>query len=364
MLHFGRQGKDGDGIVCAKQKIKAFICMIIVVLLTVCGSISMANRLEGVRKDNKLMIQYAAPLIASQVKPRYAIAMYVESEPTLVGLYSIARQAQATGMVSQDGIDVVVAYNSKSVVSHVIKEMHKDGLIHKIYPVNRDFIIKKVTNPGLWKGVFNKLFLFNLTDYDKLITLDTDVLIRLNIRHWFDYDTPSATQCGMEWNSGAMVISPNKTVFDALVDKLPHVQKVLNKTPNMTQNDTWNNGYGQQGFYSSYFTTSIDSAMRMKTMNTEDSVLISSLQKEEMHYFWYRRNHIFQTVHLTTTKPWKKETHPKGPISCQVLKEFESTTVGMERYNLTIDHLYLQNCANFSTIHNIGANYLRQNKVL
>ena len=47
-----------------------------------------------------------------------------------------------------------------------------EGLIHKLIPVDNSIIMKKIHNKGLWEGVFNKLFMFNFTEYDKIIQLD------------------------------------------------------------------------------------------------------------------------------------------------------------------------------------------------
>jgi len=284
-----------------------------------------------------------------QKKPRYAIAMYVDNEAPLYGLYSIAHQAQVTGMV-QDGIDIVVGVSKKFKNNPVLQQMLQDGLINQIYPFDNYIIKNKVSNPdrGLWAGVFNKLFLFNLTDYDKLIVLDWDVLLRQNIRHWFEYDTPCASQTkdNVEWNSGVMVISPNNTVYDTFLEKLPQVQRLMyvNNSINITEPDNWNSGYHDQGFLSSFYTTSTDPTMRMKTIPSENAILISSLQQQQYHYFWYRRNHIFQTIHLTTEKPWRPKTKPSNDIICQVLREFEKSLIGMDRYNISIENQYLENC--------------------
>ena len=262
-------------------------------------------------------------------------------------------------MVS-DGIDVVVGVSKTLLertprrgdmdVKHVLAKWKDEGLIHKLYVFDTDYIINIIRNSGLWGGVFNKLFLFNITEYDKLIQLDSDVLLRRNIRHWFNYDTPCAIQANdnLEWNSGAMVITPNQTLFDDLIAKLPFVKK--KGKVNLTEPDNWNSGHGQQGFLSSYFTTGVYPALRMKTMPTENAVLISSLERDQYHYFWYWRNHIFDTVHLTVQKPWNGRTKPRSPLVCQVLHEWNSSTAGMEHYNMSISHDYLQNCPNASAV--------------
>lgn len=113
-----------------------------------------------------------------------------------------------------------------------------------IYQVDRNFIIEKIPKSSkLWKGVFNKLWMFNMTDFDRLIVLDGDILMRASIKHWFDYPTPCATQAAgeIERNSSAMVIEPSNEDFDRMMQILPNASRYSNST----QRENWNSGYGQ-----------------------------------------------------------------------------------------------------------------------
>ena len=398
---------------------------------------------------------FAVPAKKKKKPPRYAIAMYVDADDHIYGLYSILKQAIRTGMVD-DGVEIVVGVSAwmmaeeerhdrtvemtapgwidsqfekleelrvkieqneadreellqgikrgslslllaekdwallaekhallaarkevakgirkfskmkkfpeSRMAARMLNRWHKDGLIHKIYPFKQNHIQDIVRDSGLWEGVFNKLFLFNLTEYDKVIRLDCDVLIRQNLMHWFDYGTPCAIQAHdeLEWNSGVMVISPNRTVFDDMVAKLPDVERVEYEGKTKDEggylfdplgSDEWNSGIGEQGFLSSYFTTNPDPSLRMKTMPTEDAICISSLQRKQMQYFWFRRNHIFSTVHMTTLKPWYQDSAPGNRVGCDVMREWVRSVDDLkERYNLTVPNLPLRNCENDDTI--------------
>ena len=194
------------------------------------------------------------------------------------------------------------------------------------------------------------------------------MFIRQNIAHWFDYATPSAIQerDTMEWNTGAMVLAPNSTVFDALLAKLPEVRKFEPKKATRDDADGWNSKDHDQGFLSSFFTLSKDPTERMKTMSTGDAVLISSLQTARMRYFWLHRNHVFSTVHLTTAKPWGSKCKPKSPLSrckpkspvvCDVLREWGLSVRGLGVYELPKEYrdltsstpAYLENCPTAAT---------------
>jgi len=389
-------------------------------------------------------------------KKRYAIAMYVDSDDHVYGLYSILRRAVTTGMVN-DGIEIAVAvskhmtdaederleaierqkpswieskmsmikdirteiesnraaisasssatttttnndnnemmdallekrdalFASKREITteiregrHIdaklpkeelpegniavrkLREWHRDGLIHTIYPINSNYIQDIVRYSGVWEGVFNKLFLFNLTEYDKIIRLDCDVLIRTNLMHWFEYDTPCAIQAHdeIEWNSGVMVITPNATVFDDMISRLPDVTRLDDDISSFDVDgpDGWNSGVGEQGFLSSYFTNSDvitnNPSLEMKTMPTENAICVSTLGRRHLRYFWHRRNHLIQTVHLTTEKPWYSDTCPTNRVQCDVLREWEESVNGIdEKYDLPIPNSYPRRCPNETT---------------
>ena len=335
-------------------------------------------RITGLRMKSETTQQLQQQ--QQQQKERYAIAVYVERYVHLYGLYGMIQQIHKLGMIAQ-GIDIVViATNTWTTTTdtdtttttstttreqslmeqgNVLKTWLQEGLIQNLIFQDHDHIIRKVKENGLWSGVFNKLVFFNLTEYDKVIGFDADILIRKNIYHWFtDFATPCAIQSKdlIEWNSGAMIIEPSSEVFDALVNKLSDVRRhIPSDASNMTKPDTWNTGFGHQGFLSSYFTVSDDPKHRMKTMGRENAILSSALTGgEKMDYFWYRRNHIFQTIHLTVTKPWllpriESKHKWRSPIICEILKEFHTSINGMEKYNLTIKNQYLIDCFNSTT---------------
>lgn len=107
-----------------------------------------------------------------QQQKKYAIATYIDGPSHMYGLYSIARQAQTTGMVSE--VVKVVVGVSKSLfegkektknnvmdVKRVLAQWKEEGFIHEIYPFDNNVIRKILWNKagGLWIGVFNKLLL-------------------------------------------------------------------------------------------------------------------------------------------------------------------------------------------------------------
>jgi alpha-N-acetylglucosamine transferase len=297
-------------------------------------------------------------------KKKYAIAVYVEKSEHLYGAYTIAQQSIKTGLYSNNDVEFVIISklkwnDEKNPNGLVLKQWLKEGLIHKLKNFDSKSVILDKINGGLWPGVFNKLLFFNLIEYDKVITLDCDIFIGQNIYHSFiDYDTPAACQSSdkLEWNSGAMVITPSTELFNALINKLPEVQPWRRRNQphikfnltNYNEPDPFLNrdsGNSDQNYLTSFFTTDTNPASKysMKTMPKQNAVLSSELLHYK--YSWYRRNHIYDIVHLAVDKPWRiREKRSNGtlksPIICMVLYEFHTSKKDIHDKYPTIDSIY------------------------
>lgn len=80
-----------------------------------------------------------------------------------------------------------------------------------------------------WNNTFDKFNLFDLSDYDKIVYLDSDVYVNQNIDELFDKPNMSAVAAGKsypgneswrELNSGVMVIEPKSGVREELIKKM------------------------------------------------------------------------------------------------------------------------------------------------
>ncbi|KAJ8429881.1 hypothetical protein Cgig2_014161 [Carnegiea gigantea] len=84
-------------------------------------------------------------------------------------------------------------------------------------------VIKRIRNPRAEKGSYNeynysKFRLWQLTDYDKLIFIDSDIVVLRNLDLLFHFPQMSATgNDGSIFNSGIMVIEPSNCTFRALM---------------------------------------------------------------------------------------------------------------------------------------------------
>lgn len=85
-------------------------------------------------------------------------------------------------------------------------------------------------NLAHWNHAFDKLFIFDLIEYDKLVYLDSDMLVLKNIDALFERPHMSAVIAGksfpgnekwVDLNAGLMVVEPERGLRAKLVDTLP-----------------------------------------------------------------------------------------------------------------------------------------------
>lgn len=90
--------------------------------------------------------------------------------------------------------------------------------------------IERIRNPRAQKKSYNeynysKLRLWQLTDYDKVIFIDADIVVLRNLDVLFYFPQISATgNDGVIFNSGVMVIEPSNCTFNMLMDSRTEVQ--------------------------------------------------------------------------------------------------------------------------------------------
>ncbi|XP_071704488.1 UDP-glucuronate:xylan alpha-glucuronosyltransferase 1-like [Rutidosis leptorrhynchoides] len=128
------------------------------------------------------------------------------------------------------------------LVDETITDYHRSGLELAGWKIRT---IQRIRNPKAEKDAYNewnysKFRLWQLTDYDKIIFIDADLLILRNIDFLFGMPEISATgNNGTLFNSGVMVIEPSNCTFNLLMD---HINEI-----------TSYNG-GDQGYLNEIFT--------------------------------------------------------------------------------------------------------------
>ncbi|XP_065020197.1 UDP-glucuronate:xylan alpha-glucuronosyltransferase 1-like isoform X2 [Musa acuminata AAA Group] len=182
--------------------------------------------------------ELAVPLKA-EVRPqtgdgtREAYATILHSAEVYVcGAIAAARSIRLAGSTR----DLVI------LVDESISDHHRSGLTAAGWKVR---VIQRIRNPKAEKNAYNeynysKFRLWQLTEYDKVIFIDADLLILRNIDFLFGMPEISATGNNATiFNSGVMVVEPCNCTFQLLMD---HINEI-----------TSYNG-GDQGYLNEIFT--------------------------------------------------------------------------------------------------------------
>uniref|UniRef100_A0A803KX48 Hexosyltransferase n=1 Tax=Chenopodium quinoa TaxID=63459 RepID=A0A803KX48_CHEQI len=113
------------------------------------------------------------------------------------------------------------------LVDESISDYHRSGLEAAGWKIRT---IQRIRNPKAEKDAYNewnysKFRLWQLTDYDKIIFIDADLLILRNMDFLFSMPEISATgNDATLFNSGVMVIEPSNCTFQLLMDHINEIE--------------------------------------------------------------------------------------------------------------------------------------------
>lgn len=134
-----------------------------------------------------------------------------------------------------------------------------------------------------------------------------------------------------------------------MLEYLPRTMRYNIRGGYQGTDDPWNSLGGQQGFMSSFFASNVTSD-KIHTMPYGHSILSSDLDdRPENAYFWQYKPEVFETVHLTRHKPWKKGSKSSNPVTCAVLKEWAESVRGAPRDKLPSLGDFLRSCSKESS---------------
>lgn len=129
-----------------------------------------------------------------------------------------------------------------------------------------------------------------------------------------------------------------------MLDYLPKTKRFNIRGGYKGKDDPWNSLGGQQGFMSAFFASNVTNDT-IQTMSYGHSVLSSDLDdRPENAYYWKHRPEVFQTIHFTRHKPWKKSSSSSNPITCAMLIEWAESVAGAPRDRLPPLGDYLKKC--------------------
>ncbi|KAF8092654.1 hypothetical protein N665_0407s0031 [Sinapis alba] len=112
------------------------------------------------------------------------------------------------------------------LVDDSITEHHRTGLESAGWKIQT---FQRIRNPKAKPNAYNewnysKFRLWQLSEYDKIIFVDADMLILRNIDFLFEFPEISATgNDGTLFNSGLMVVEPSNVTFNLLMDRVDEV---------------------------------------------------------------------------------------------------------------------------------------------
>ena len=142
----------------------------------------------------------------------------------LPGVIALGRSLRASG--TDRPLVVAVAAGVGAEVESVLE---REGLETVRLPKAIRLAGLKQSDAHHWSNTFDKLHLFALTQYRKLVYLDSDMMVLSRIDELFDWPHMSAVAAGQlvypDWvrlNSGLMVIEPREGLAEEIVATLPN----------------------------------------------------------------------------------------------------------------------------------------------
>ncbi|XP_073098513.1 putative UDP-glucuronate:xylan alpha-glucuronosyltransferase 3 isoform X1 [Elaeis guineensis] len=167
--------------------------------------------------------ELAVPLKA-KVRPRSKtgqreayVTILHSADAYVCGAITAAQSIRLTGSTK----DLVI------LVDETISNHHRSGLEAAGWKVRT---IQRIRNPKAKRDAYNewnysKFRLWQLTDYDKIIFIDADMLILRNIDFLFTMPEITATENNATlFNSGVMVIEPSNCTFQLLMERINEIE--------------------------------------------------------------------------------------------------------------------------------------------
>ncbi|OAP15999.1 PGSIP2 [Arabidopsis thaliana] len=168
---------------------------------------------------------------ANAKKEAYATILHSD-DAFVCGAIAVAQSIRMSGSTR----------NLVILVDDSISEYHRSGLESAGWKIHT---FQRIRNPKAEANAYNqwnysKFRLWQLTEYNKIIFIDADMLILRNMDFLFEYPEISTTgNDGTLFNSGLMVIEPSNSTFQLLMDHI---------------NDINSYNGGDQGYLNEIFT--------------------------------------------------------------------------------------------------------------
>ncbi|XP_010263572.1 PREDICTED: UDP-glucuronate:xylan alpha-glucuronosyltransferase 2-like isoform X2 [Nelumbo nucifera] len=167
---------------------------------------------EGVNVNEVYNVSEITTKTNASVKREAYVTVLHSSEAYVCGAITLAQSIIRTGTKR----DLVILLDKS------ISQPMRDALEAAGWKIR---LIKRIRNPRAEKNSYNeynysKFRLWQLTDYDKIIFIDSDIVVLRNLDLVFHFPEMSATgNDGSIFNSGIMAIEPSKCTFRLLMEQ-------------------------------------------------------------------------------------------------------------------------------------------------
>lgn len=157
------------------------------------------------------------------------------------GVLSLAESLRRVGAA----YPLVLLTNDKRLLDPAVADSHPNLVVTPVR--DADYVNRScAASSRLGALLFQKLMMFSLTQYSRLLWLDTDFAIRSNVDHVFDYNLRGGTtiyahsnvcksargsQLGEQVCSGAMLFQPSHTMAHAVMEAARNMSKCWSDQP-------------------------------------------------------------------------------------------------------------------------------------
>ncbi|GMF02494.1 unnamed protein product [Ambrosiozyma monospora] len=145
------------------------------------------------------------------------------------GALNLAHSLRKTGST----VPIVLLYSSKNISLELVNTLAGSGYFDQLIPIDAPSILESRDTYNLnvllqryeLSETLTKINLWSLTEFDKLVYLDSDTLIIKPIDHLFDIECSESTivaspDCGWPdlFNSGVFMLKPNDGIYKKLLE--------------------------------------------------------------------------------------------------------------------------------------------------
>lgn len=204
-----------------------------------------------------------------------------------------------------------VALCTETVSDDTKKVLKADGWVIKPISNIHSPYEGKSKRGNYFFGAYSKIHVWNMTEYERVVYLDSDTLVLSNISQLFNCGSFCAAFRHSDlFNSGVMVIQPSRDVFKDMIKEVPELKSY---------------DVGDQGFFNNYFKELVYGPFfnwSNTTRQQQPMRLPAGLNADVGMYYinsrWLIPQKDIKIIHYTMgpTKPWIWWTHFLFELNC------------------------------------------------